>query len=182
MAVNVRGESDIKSDILRHRRQYFVKDVKAPLLCSLTRCEQRRHKFLERIYLLWDVFVIVRSIYRYPEPTRENIKKRMNSVLFDVWDEFFERDTNEGKTALFKAVRRVLAVEIEHDSHYSERFTWFLKRLAEKYVSGEWPPLEPWCPVDYWNDPVKEEELRKAVMEFRANLTIGGRPFNEVET
>ena len=178
----MRGESDITSDILRHRRRYFQKEVKRPLLDSLTRCAQEGNRLLEKIYLLWDVFMIVRSVYRYPEPTRANTKKRMTHVLLDIFDEFFEKDTNVYKTALFKAIRRISACEIEHDCHYSQRFTWFLKRLAEKYLSGEWPSLEPWCPVDYWNDPVKDEELLKATVEFRTKMTIGGRPFSEVET
>lgn len=182
MTVNARGESAIKSDILRDRRQYYVKEVKAPLLKSLVRCTQKGNKLFERVFLLWDVLMIVRSIYRYPEPTRDNVKKKMNHILFDIWDEFFEKDTNTHKTALFKAIRRILACEIEHDSHYSQRFTWFLKKLTDKYISGEWPPLEPWCPVDYWDDPVKEKELEKVTLEFKRYLTINGRPFHEVET
>ena len=182
MSINAKGESSITSDILRDRRQYFIKDVKAPFLNSLVKCFQRGKNLLGKLCLLFDIWKMVLAIFKYPEPTKENTKKHISHILLDIWDEFFRLDTTENRTALFKAIKRISVTTVEHDIHYSQRITWFLMKLTAKYLNGEWPALEPWCPMDNWNDPIVQQELLKAAQEFRVNLTINGKPFNEVET
>jgi len=182
MSVSVRGESEITANILRNKRQYFVKKVKAPFLNSLVRCFQRGSSLLEKLRLLADIWHLVSSILKYPEPTKENTKKQISHVLLDIWDEFFSKDTSKCRTVFFRICRRISVITVEHDDDYSQRITWFLMKLATKYLTGDWPPLESWCPMNNWNDYDTLVALSKARFEFRSNLTIGGRPFNEVET
>jgi len=184
LTVNIRGESEITSDILRKRRQYFVKEVKAPLMESLVKIGhiEKVNGFLDKLRVLIYLWRMVGSICKYPAPTKDNTKKKITHVLLDIWDEFFTYETNDSRAPLFRAIRRISATECEHDNYYSQRMTWFLKKLTVKYLNGEWPALESWCPMDNWNDPAIQLEILKAAQEFRYNLTINGRPFSEVET
>lgn len=116
-------------DILRTRRQYFVDKVKAPLMKAL---------------------VILAG--RYPEPTKENTDKHNTHVLLDIWDEFFKHEDNPGRDGLFKAIRKITIAEYEHDGYYSQRIDWFLKKLAQAYVDGEWEPPKSWNPSCWRSD------------------------------
>jgi len=154
MATN---ESLIYHDILRERRQYFIDKVKAPLMKAI---------------------LIISN--RYPEPTRESTKKQMSHILLDIWDEFDKHNT--ARKPLFKAIRRILICEVEHDNFYSQRMTWFLGELLKRCQSGEWPKLQPWCPMDCWNDPIVIEERNRARAEFQATACVGGVPIGNIET
>jgi len=168
-------DSELTRYILSQRRGHFIK-VKDMLLKGLVGCLNVlpvRNRFLARIFLLLEVWHIVSGILKYPEPTRENTKEPATHVLFDIWDEFFKYESNiyysptrQGRVPLYQAVRRVMVSEVEHDGDYGERITWFLKKLAEKYVSGEWPALPPWAPTNCWNDPVTLKEKRKKIIEL----------------
>lgn len=177
-----RRESSLHFDMLWGRRQYFIKKVKSPLVKVLHRSLtiSKGNRLFANICLLRDVWLMVKFVNKYPEPTRENTKKRSTHVLLDVWDEF--EKYNKARRELFKVVRRVSACECEHDIDYSQRITWLIKKLSEKYLSGEWPPLEPWAPKNFWKDPVVKEAWRKAFIEMTAFGTIGGRPVEEIET
>lgn len=121
---------DIKTDILVNRRKYFVDNVKAPLLMA----------------------VIIYG-YRYPEPKRENCKNPDSLVLLDIWDEFFKWEDNPGRDRFFKAVRRITIGELEANDYYTQRFSWFLMKLVEAYMSGRWQPSLPCTPFYCWKDP-----------------------------
>lgn len=184
MTVDERGESPVYSYILRARHHYFVGHVKAPLMNGLINIATLplRIGFVEKLVLLKEVWHIVRSVYRYPYPTKENTKKHDTHALIDLWDEFFNYDTNVTRRPLFLALRRISCCEVEHDNHYSQRITWFMKRAAEKYMLGEWNPLQEWCPMQEWNDPKVIEAVLKAREEFQKYLTVGGVPIGEIET
>ena len=168
------GDSELTFDMLTRRRGHFIR-VKGILMKGLVGCLNApvRNRFLARIFLLLEVWRIVSGILKYPEPTRENTKEPATHVLFDIWDEFFKYESNiyysptrQGRVPLYQAVRRVMVSEVEHDGDYSERVTWFLKKLAEKYVSGEWPALPPWAPTNCWKDPVTLKARRQKRIEL----------------
>lgn len=136
--------SEMTRDILVTRRQYFIDKVKGPMIKAL-----------------------VLLANRFQEPTRENTKKKISLALLDVWDEFFKFENNPGRDSLFRAIKRISVSICESDSYYSQRITWFLKKLTEKYASGEWPALESFCPSECWTDETTQEavvEEKKRVM------------------
>jgi len=136
----------LANDILRKRRHYFINKVKAPLM---------------------KVLVFIAN--KYPEPTRENTRKKNTHVLLDVWDDFFKYERNKSKDSLFHAIRKVIVGEYEHDGYYAQRMDWFLEELVKKYNSGEWKPLEPWNPAGFWIEPsvveVREAQIRKLMAD-----------------
>jgi len=146
----------LSDDILRERRSYFMDKVKKPLMLSLSKCANGldHSRFMARIYLLWNVWVLVRSIHRYPKPTRDNLG-RHNAV--DIWEEFFEYEDNPGRDALFRALRRLSLGTYAHDGYYGTRADWFLERLVKKYESGEYQPRKPWLPCSFWKEPIIQE-------------------------
>ena len=187
MSVNTRGESEITSEILRNRRQHFI-DIKNPLRNGIVRLATKRYKtthklwIVQKVSLLLDIIHIIQTVNKFPEPTKENTKKKMSHILLDIFDEFFKYDTCRSRLSLFRAIRRISICVIETDNHYSQRFTWFLKKLLEKYQNGEWPELEPWCPMDCWSEPTTQEALLRATQEFRLTMQVGGRNIDEIET
>ncbi|KKN75139.1 hypothetical protein LCGC14_0382980 [marine sediment metagenome] len=163
--------SKITLDMLIERKQYFIHKVKAPLVKGFVGCLGRGNGLLSRILLLWDVWCIVTSVLRYPEPTKDNVKKHMSHVLLDTFEEF--EGYNTVKPHFFHAVRRFLVSTCEHDSDESQRVTWFLKKLSSKYVSGEWPPLEPYCPSLGWTEKSVQEAVAKERQELRKRMALG---------
>ena len=168
------GDSELTHDMLVRRRGYFIR-VKDTLMKGLVGCLNApiRNRFLARIFLLLEVWHIVSGILKYPEPTKENTKEPIAHVMLDIWDEFFQYESNiyysptrQGRELLYRAARRVSVSEVEHDGDIGERITWFAKKFAEKYVSGEWPALPPWAPTNCWNDPVTLKEKRKKIIEL----------------
>jgi hypothetical protein len=141
--------SSLARYILRDRRRYFIDKVKAPLLMA-----------------------IVKYALRYPEPTRENIKKHNSLILLEIW-EAFER-YNQVKPHLFHAAKRLSIGEYEHDGVYSSRMDWLLEKLVEKHNSGEWWPRKPWLPADFWEEPTVVEERIKMQEDLMADINIKG--------
>lgn len=166
-------ESEITADMLTKRRGHFIK-VKGAIVGGLTRCFSSSPKgLLAQLQLLWEVWHIIRSVLKYPEPTLENTKEQTARVLLEIFDEFFKYDSNiyyspkrPGREPLYRAIKRILVCECEHDVDYTERITWFLKQLSDKYIAGEWPVLEPWMPTNCWRDPVTLAARRKKRIEL----------------
>lgn len=115
------------------------------------------------VLLLYSVWGIVRSIRRYPEPTRKNVRKLNTFVLMDMWDEFFKYETNTRRLPLFRAIERLSIGEYEHDKYYSARMDWFLSKLVRKYISGEWRPCQPHHPADHWSEPCVVEAWARLI-------------------
>lgn len=167
---------NLAMDILRHRRGFFIREVKAPLMGALFNVTgiiprwTRRFKFVKYIYLLWDVWIMVRSIMRYPEPTKENTRKWNTHTLIDVVEEFTKY--NRLRTSLFKAAFRLVVGEYEHDSDYAQRFDWFLGRLTQTYIDGRWKKLEPWNPSWWWEEPSVVEANDKLARELMTEIGL----------
>lgn len=155
--------SSITYEILVTKRQYYIDRVKDPFRNALVNVTSRG-RLLGKILLFWDILVIVISVFRYPEPTRENAEKKITHVLFDIWDEF--EKWNRARIPLYKAARKITLCVAESDTSYSQRMTWFLRELSKRHMKGEWPPLPPYCPSEAWADPV----VKKAAVEERKRL------------
>ena len=145
-------ENTIRNDILQNRRGYFIDKVKAPLVKAL---------------------IILAN--RYPEPTKKNTQKHNTHVMLDIWDEFFKY--NEVKNDMFHAIKKVVADEYEHDDVYETRMTWFLEKLVEKYLSGEWWPSKPFNPSHGWTEPAAIEAQKKVVRELLKDQKLHGTGF-----
>ena len=143
--VTVRN-SELKTDIMIHRRDSFIKYASQPLRLA-----------------------IILYGKKFPEPTRENCKNPVALVLLDIWDEFFELEDNPGRDALFKALRRISVGTIETMDYYEQRFTWFLMKLTMAYMDGRWQPNLPCSPFAHWKDTAVIEAKDKAIEDFIIN-------------
>ena len=94
------------------KRQYVIDMVKSPM-----------------------IKLIIKVGNRYPEPTRENCTYPNSAILFDIWDEFRERDRSDKlRTAMFDTFFRILICEYEHDPYYRLRIDWCLMRI----INSNW--------------------------------------------
>ena len=134
-------------------RAYIIDKVKAPLQRGLVRCidTTRGNGFLAKLYLFWNVWLIVRSLHRYPEPTRENCLHPNTHKLFDIEDKFFQYFKNSSKKELWKAIWRIGICEYEHDPHYRYLGDFILDEIKK---SG-WLPRTP-LGLSYWEEPRRE--------------------------
>ena len=144
-------------------RAYIIDKVKKPLQMGLVGCIPRGNRFLARVYLLWNVWLIVRGISRYPEPTRENTLHPNSHRLLDVEDKFFQYFKNNGKKELWKAVWRLVICEYEHDPHYRYLGDFILDEINK---SG-WLPRSNMV-LPYWEEPKRGDVVfpAKALSEI----------------
>lgn len=139
----------LSKEIIKDRRQYYINKVKTPLMR-----------------------VIIKLCMRYPVPTKENCKWPNAHALIDVWCEFFQYEDNPahpdpekhpdfGREALFRAIERITICEYEHDHYYRDRMDWFVEKLVEKYLSGEWHPRMPIRPDRRvcWDEPIDQDRM-----------------------
>ena len=153
----------VTNDILRVRRNYFIKKVKAPLVRGVTNLG-RGSGLVSKILLLIDLWRIVSSVLEYPFPTKDNTGKRMSHILLDTFEEFEQH--NIVKPVFFRAIKRFVVSTVEHDSDEAQRVTWFLKKLIPKYENKEWPNLSPYYPSAGWTEPAVIEAQKKVVREL----------------
>ncbi len=163
MSEDLPFKSDLKDDILRRRRDYFIKDVKAPLMESLIK-STRRVNFFSYISLFIDVFRMLRAVNRYPEPTKENSDKTNVHVIIDFWDDF-ER-WNTSRVELFRVARRVSLAEIQHDDWYAERHDKYLYEMTKAIQEGRYILPIVHSPTTHWSDPEAIKELAIARMKY----------------
>uniref|UniRef100_A0A6M3LIU3 Uncharacterized protein n=1 Tax=viral metagenome TaxID=1070528 RepID=A0A6M3LIU3_9ZZZZ len=160
-------DSELKLDILVHRRGYFKDKVKAPLMKSVDFISCGKFGYCMAV---WHAFQIVRLCMKYPEPTRENCKNPDSIVMLDTFEEFFKWERNEYRDPFFKLVRRIVVGTLEHCDYDSQRISWFLMKLTNAYMEGRWKPHLPCTPFICWNDPevikAKEEAIEETVMEL----------------
>jgi len=156
----------LSDDILIHRRGFFIRNVKAPLVKNLVKFASNKTSWIGSIFAL---IGIIKLCKKYPEPKKENTVKPNTHALIDIWDEFFEYEVNNPHTdALFRALRRLSLGEYEHDPYYANRIDWFIEKLAEKYLSGEWKPREAYAPTGFWREPSVLEgqrQLKNSLLE-----------------
>ena len=174
MTYSSKNDSPLTVDMLDTRRGYFIK-AKDSIRKGLTEriILSKPVKFWGYLQLFLDVWHIVVNIIKYPEPTKENTKQPVTHAILDIFDEFFSFESNiyyhkkrQGRVPLYKAVRKILADECEHDGDIEERIRWFGVKVTEKVQSGEWPKLEAWMPTNFWKDPKTLEARRKKRLEL----------------
>jgi len=109
-------------------RQYFIKQVKEPLLR-----------------------VIIALAGKYPKPTKANTDTLIAHTLLDIFAEFHK--FNKVKPELFHAAERVFVDEIEHDSVYTDLFQVFLEYIIEAILGGKWEARRLNKPAErYWSE------------------------------
>jgi len=111
-------------------RQYFIEQVKAPLLES-----------------------IISLANEYPEPTRDNLEHPISLALLDIMDKFYSYEDNSGRIGLFRASGRLLIGEVEHDGYYRERLQFILEEIIRAILDGKWAPRDDGYPTLYWKEP-----------------------------
>ena len=136
-------DSELKTDIVLNRRNYFAKEVNPILRMAVNMYGKK-----------------------YPEPTKENCANPDSWVLLDIWDEFFELEDNLGRDSFFKALRKITVGVLEPMDYYSERMTWFLMKLMMAYLDGRWQPLLPCTPFAHWKDPATIAAKDEAIEDF----------------
>lgn len=156
-------KANLTDDILIHRRRFFIVDVKAPLARSLSKLASGKLSWIGSLFTLIKIVILIR---RYPEPTHENAQYPNTHILIDLWDLFFLYEDNRGKNFLFRAIRRLVLCEYEHDPYYRSRIDWFIEKLVEKYNGGEWTSRKPWSPIGHWTEPA----VLEATMALKVSL------------
>ncbi len=181
---------NLSLDILRHRRGYFMLKVKRPLVDAIvaltgertpvydkdgsgrivgTKGGLRRNHPISWIISGIALIRIIVHIYKYPKPTKENVKKWRTIALMDMWDEFFLYERNNSRDPIFRVMERVTLIEVEHDGFYAERITKFFMLWLKQYQSGRWKLLEPYQPSGFWTEPSVVEaqnKMRQELAEF----------------
>ena len=159
--------SELMLDMVKGRREYFVHKVKLPIVKGLTDLACKRGWLPHIISFI----SILRCLWKYPNPTRENIKRPNALVLLEIWEKFMSLDTMYGRWPLWEVLKRVSVDQVEHSNNYSQRMDWFVEELVKAYQDGRWQPSHPWCPMTDWKDPATQEALVKARLEVvRAKL------------
>ena len=160
-------ESELKLDILIHRRNYFIRKVKAPLMKSINFISCGKFGY---VMAIWHAFQIIRLCMKYPEPTRDNCKTPDALVMLDIWDEFFKWEDNPYRDPFFKLVRRISVGTLEHCDYDSQRISWWLMKLSLAYMDGKWQPHLPCTPFACWKDPTVLEAKDKAIEEMVCDM------------
>lgn len=104
---------------------------------------------------------LVRISRRYPEPTLDNVLHPNTKVLIRVWDKFFMYEDNSQRVDLFKAIRKVMLCEYEHDGYYRYRMDFFLEELIKAVNDGSWKRRPIGRPIrgKNWGEPVWDEPV-----------------------
>jgi len=152
----------LADDLNRFRRQHFIK-IKDTMFSSIKVVEHSTSALRIILAMLW-IFLKAR---KFPEPTRENIKKESSHIWMDIFDEYFEYEKCERVKEIINAFRKVLIGLNEHSSPYTDRFGWFVKRIQEK----GWKPLPAHKPYDWWAEPsvlkAKQERVQRILAESK---------------
>jgi hypothetical protein len=119
--------------IIKDNFKYFVENVKSPLLNAV---------------ILYGM--------RYPEPTPENVNKPNGRLLLKYFDYFFEHYCNPSRLTFFKAVRRIVIGEYEHDDSYAVYIDLFLLFITRDINDHRWKLNPPNKYTVFWN--IKEDE------------------------
>lgn len=136
-------------------RQYIIKKVKKPLMGAIIGLGKRG----SWLSMLIALIQIVRTIKRYPDPTRENCIQPNSHKLFDIEDKFFgyednpphprhpKKYPNHGREQLFRALFKLFIAEYEHDPYYRFRIDWMLEEIEK----SNWRPRAR-IPMDCWKE------------------------------
>ena len=83
---------------------------------------------------------LVQLALGYPKPVPENVLHPNTKILIEIWDKFFEYENNKGRVSLFRAIRKIMLCEYEHDAYYRHRIDWFIEQVVKAVQSGRWYP------------------------------------------
>ena len=158
----------LANDINRKRRQYFI-DLKAPMKAALENLATTK----SAIGIIIGLTRIILMARKFPTPTRENIRKLNSKALYDIWEEYLEYENIPSLKFISEGLRRVVIGLNEHSSNYTERISWFGKKVHEKFEGGELKPNHPWTPTNGWSEPCvvkaqreKKEKLLKTIEKY----------------
>lgn len=122
---------NLRTIMLKDKRQYIIDKVKAPLMKAL--------------------IILAR---RYPQPTKENTSHPNTHALIDVFNKFFEMEGNADRIDLFMALGKVVVAEHEHDPFYRDRIYVLMELWLEQVLLGKWKPRSLDHPDSFWkSDP-----------------------------
>lgn len=168
-------DSPLAQDIILHRRQYFINKVKQPLMKSLVWAFDKRKKanwLVDRIKLFIAVWSVMQTVFKYPEPTRENCYKPLTHALMDFWDDFMKWEDNPehpdpdnhpffGREQLWRAARRVELSTVEHDAYYEQRDHRRIEWMVRAYLGGKILPQFPAFPDrrGAWREPLPSDRV-----------------------
>jgi len=153
----------VANDINRKRRGYFIK-LKVPLLNAFRKVGQGCNGlwlFLALIQIAW-------LARKFPEPTRDRVRKINSHALMDIFDEYVKYEKDGRIRAVVSAFRRLIIGMIEHSSPYTQRVNWFAERLGEKILNGDWKPDHPWNPAQAWDEPsvlIAQDRRNREIIE-----------------
>jgi hypothetical protein len=130
----------IRDVILKEKRDYFIGQVKAPLMKAM---------------------VVLAN--RYPEPTLDNVDTQNDKVWVRVFDEFLSLEDNPGRFPLFKAIKKLFIGEAHHDPYYRDRIHVILELWLDEVLKGNWKPRSLDHPESCWKG---EKNVRGAAYKF----------------
>jgi hypothetical protein len=128
--------------MLLSRRNYFINQVKAPLMDALIKFPGSR--WWRKPFILFDIVKIIRL---YPEVTRTNTTDKITLACLDIVERFNSYHKNWMRQLLFKQVYKLFLPEIAHDLYYNSIFNWWVEEIIKKILIGEWKERpEGWPP------------------------------------
>jgi len=137
----------IAEDILVRKRDFFISEVKAPLMLA-----------------------IFGLSLKYPPPTKRRCRQPNSLLLIDAFDEILKHERNDRLRRIVKAAKRIVVGEYEHDGMYRGRIDLLLEKIVEKIVSGEWQPRQLGKPEKGWMETEESKVKGRALFGkiFRA--------------
>lgn len=139
----------LKDWALKHRRQFVIDVVKAPLMKAI---------------------ILAASLI--PEPTKENTRFHNSHVLIDAFDKLLEYEDNDSRIDFWRAIKKLSVFENDHDhSYYGNRAEF----LVEYLVNHDYKPRSVGNPEQFWKEPppfgggylIKDETLLRNRRRFR---------------
>lgn len=135
--------------MLFYNRRYVVEKIKKPLMEAVI-------KFAECgswLSMLIALIQIIRTVKKYPEPTRQNTVFRNTRIRLDVQDKIL--GNLRARRPLIKAGFRVLNAECEHDGFYEFIHDIY---IVELLIRGWEPDKQHGFPMwRYWKGQLPEE-------------------------
>jgi len=136
--------------ILYRRRQYFINQVKKPLMEGL----EKFHKATSWWSKIRVIPQIVKSIRRYPTPTFENTNCANTHPTLKIIEKFNTYHHNSMRQPLFDAIFKIAVCEFEHDIYYADLRDWWVEQIILAILDGEWQPrLENHPDPRWWREP-----------------------------
>jgi len=124
-------------------RKYVIEKVKDPLRKALITGKSLT-KIIKTIKLVMG---------RLPPLTVGNARSKKTYNLMLMENLFFTYEKNPGREDMFRAVLKLLKIEIDHDGYYEARYDWWLEQHIKMILTGQWLPRIKDCPDICWLEP-----------------------------